>query len=238
MPGGDYPDYSLSQSVVLDGGLIHTNALGAMVDTSRYQTMILTISNGSVCNALLVAQYDASGNIITTTIYSADYLLGQYSWAIPVIGTRMQVSNASGGDVSYSISGTANVLPAGMITDMYGADVRAISVASGTPNGTFTRLNSSVASGLNGYFATTPYNGQVAMRWSVGTLGGATTWVLYASIRTETGAQVLIPITETAAIVNKEMLWGHPKQYTAWFIGNTGALTSASSHSLTIIPAE
>lgn len=234
----DHPDWAEAQIVTIFTGNVSQGQTTTPLDITRYATLMVKIGNIGAINlpAITYQQLSADGSIIDSGLLSGDQSAGIFQFSIPVVGADIQFINNLTNGMAIEVVGLASTQPKMLMGQFYGADVRAASVANGTASGTTSRLICSLLDTNNINNTVTAFNGSVAIRFSITSLGGATQWTLYAAFIQEDGTRAFIPVTEMVAAGSKEMIIGHPNTFTSWWVINSGALTAGVTASLSILP--
>lgn len=237
----DLPDFTSAVSGVTLSPVTSAHVInnaGSTFDVSAYQAVIVVISQ-SLNPAPLTVIYDfetAGGFIIDVGQLSSDPIQSVASFSLPVAGQILRLqANVASGQITATVYGVNTQMQKRMLLDWNPARLLAATVPNGTASGTGTQLFDLVNT-----FAlsdVTCYNGPVSLTWIVGNMSGATRWDLQVGICNETGVITLMRIDSVTAAGTYQFTSGHPFQFTGWYVTNTGALTSASSHNVNILPS-
>ncbi len=235
----DFPDFSLAQQSEFSFVTVGPGATSAQFDVTRFQSLIIEIvpTTTPFLPSIAVQKYSPSGVVIWAKLLSADTSGAPVLYTIPVVGATISFTNNTTDSPRVLMTGLAATLPPGIMGQFYPTDTRACTVPNAAASGTQTRFANTNAGPIGGSPTCTYFRGQVAIRWSIASMGGATNMVLFAAFIDENGNRLFQAVTEMTALGNKEFEWGHPDAGTSWWVINTGVLTSSSGQSLTIFPA-
>lgn len=236
---GDSPDWSLVQQNTIASAVIAPGGQLPNIDISEYQTIIVSINNnaGSGIAAVTAQQVtNTPSTIASSELLTSDNTIGNPSFALPVLGSLLNLFNDTAVSIRVFVVGTTSIVPKSLSGEYFPSRLFSASVASGTASNTLTQL----AAQDVGLRARVPelsgYNGSVTLRLNKTSGDGATSWQWMYGYTDNTGNRVLRVFTITTGSIEQLITIGHPLAYCSWWVRNIGVLTAIGTPSITIMP--